>query len=1109
MCRGELALRVLEREPPGTIEELMLGSDVGPEKRLTRCDGRFALVAPTHRRSRYQRATVVLALPQKRCVDLKRRREKRVGRPFVDASRDLPEFCGIDVVSNIVCKPAAWIHHNSEMQIPKDSGRAGNTWERNRERLAQELAVITGTNGIDAGRRHKARYAAQQGLHFMETRFTFPCGEIGNLSIGKFLRECGGVQKDGYQHSFFEPGGGFPAYPLALLGDFRPQQNHGTRARELGIKFGLPQLTRFDAAIPPDGPTVRFKKRHDWAGPRAIDVSVAKKNIRQKGRVPELSAKKRERLWNNRRGCGVIKRMTRDLRFALRMILSHPWFSAAVLATLALGIGLNTMVFTIIDVALFKPVPLPGGARLVVIGNQNVSQGNRRVGVSYPDFREYRAAASLEGLEAGTQDQAILSEQGNPPQAYRMERVSPGMFDMLHMPPILGHGFAANDGKAGAAPVVLIGYGVWKERYGSSPQVLGRAVRVNGKPATIIGVMPEGFKFPNNENLWMPLAPTPELETRSNRPLELFAILKPGVGIKQATAEIDGIARRLAAQHPETNKAVGAVVQTFHQRYNGGPIRMVFLLMQAAVGCVLLIACANVANMMLSRALSRQREISIRAAMGASRWQVIRQLLIESVLLSVLGGMLGLGLAAAGVHWFDLATQDVGRPYWVEFKMDYTVFGYFAGLCILSALLFGVVPALRSSRVDVSNALKEGSRSVGTQRGGKLAGALVVFQFALTLVLLMGAGTFVRGFLENESLNRWLPANRLLLAMVRLPKAHYADAESHVRFFRELLPQVSAIPSVTNVALVSNPPGMGAEERHIEIEHSSLADATHGPMATILVGSPGYFNAIDLPILRGRNFDENDGAPGRRSAIVTKEFAERFWPHQVAAGKRFRIYRDDKPGDWLSVVGISGDIAQYTNGVPPGPLLFLPYRQEGYDSMFLMVRSSGNPEALTSAVRAAVQKLDQDLPLFETRTLAVATERNLWYLRLFSKLFTTFALMALVMAAVGIYAVIAQATSQRTQEIGVRMALGATSRNILGLVLSRGMWQLMGGLAFGLAAAIPAARVMGKLPLRVSASDPVAFAVISLLLVAIGLFACWIPARRAAALNPINAIRYE
>jgi predicted permease len=799
--------------------------------------------------------------------------------------------------------------------------------------------------------------------------------------------------------------------------------------------------------------------------------------------------------------------MGNDIRFALRVILSHRWFSAAVVATLALGIGLNTMVFTLVNAVLFKPVPVPGGARLVAVRDRNLTQSDDSMRVSYPDFRDYRAqSSSFESLEAATDEEGTVSENSKAPEAFRMERTSTGLFDMLHISPTLGRGFVPADGNPGAAPVLLIGYGIWKERYGSSPSVIGRAVRVNEKPATIIGVMPDGFKFPSNVDMWMPLIPTPELESRTERPLQLFAMLKPGTSKAQAQAELDGIAARIAVQFPNTDKDIGVTVRTFHEQYNGGGIRMVFLLMLGAVGFVLLIACANVANMMLSRALGRQREMSIRSALGATRWRMMRQLLIESVLLSVMGGACGLALAVVGVHWFGLSVANVGKPYWIQFTVDYQVCGYFAALCILSGLLFGIAPALRSSSVEINSVLKEGARSVGRQRGGWLATILVVFQFALTLVLLTGAGVFVRSLMQVLAANPNVPSNQIMTARIGFPETRYKDAAARERFYDQLLPRLRAIPGVTHVALGSDLPGLGAANQDIEIEHAAPVDPAHRPSAAYVLQSPGYLATINLPILRGRDFNETDGTPDHRAAIVTRACAEHFWPGQDAIGKRFRFYDDKKkPGDWITVVGATADIDQELNEPDPKPLLYVPYRQEGWNGVAMLVESSSNP---ISAVRAAVENLDPDLPLHDVYKLPQAIQRDTWFLHLFSEIFAGFAVIALLMASVGIYAVIAHATGRRTQEIGVRIALGATAWNIVSLVMKRGLGQIGAGLALGMAGAIPVARLMHS-AVRTSSSESVVFVSVGLVLAIVGLFACWLPARRAAALDPVKAIRYE
>jgi predicted permease len=808
--------------------------------------------------------------------------------------------------------------------------------------------------------------------------------------------------------------------------------------------------------------------------------------------------------------------MRQDLRFALRMLLAHRWFSGAVVATLALGIGLNTMVFTLINAVLLKPLPVPNGERVVSVRNRNLAMNDDGLRMSYPEFRDYRAQAnSFESLQASSDEEGVLSERTNAPESYQMEHTTSGLFTMLQVRPVLGRSFLPADDKPGAEPVLLLGYSIWKERYNNAAGVIGRVVRVNGKPATIIGVMPPGFKFPTVVDMWMPLVPTTELEQRTNRPLQVFGLLKQNISIAQASAEMNGIAGRLASQYPETNKDLSASVATFQDRYNGGPIRMIFLLMLAAVGFVLLVACANVSNMMLSRGLSRQREMSIRTALGGTRWRVMRQLLIESLLLSVLGGLAGLALAAAGTRWFALSTQNVGKPYWVTFTMDYSVFAYLAAICMLSGLLFGTVPALRASRVDLNEVLKDGGRAVGRHQGGRLSGLLVVFQFALTLLLLSGAGVFVHSLLKTMSSNPSVPVAEFLSARLDLPNEHYPDTAAKQRFYDQLLPRLKAIPGVTNAVLVSELPGLGASASEIEIEHAAPDKGGHRSSAAYIVQSPGYFEAIQLPLLSGRDFNQVDGNRDHPAAVLTREFAEHFWPHQSALGKRVRFYDDkNKPGDWMTVVGISANIVQEIGAKDPKPLLFLPYRQKGWDSMALLVRSSGgNPIAAVrstiAAVRSTIQSIDQDMPLRDVYMLPQAIEHRQWYLHLFSKVFTGFALIALLMAAVGVFAVIAQATNGRTQEIGVRMALGASTRNILTLIIGRGIWQIGAGLMIGMAVAVPAMRWMSNLSINLYPSDPLVFIVVAALLTTVGLFACWLPARRAASLDPVKAIRYE
>jgi predicted permease len=808
--------------------------------------------------------------------------------------------------------------------------------------------------------------------------------------------------------------------------------------------------------------------------------------------------------------------MLQDLRFAIRMIRAHRWFSVAVIVTLALGIGINTTVFTLVNAVLFKPVPIPGGERIVTIATQNPTKPGRqsRSGVSWPDYLEYKAQSrSFEGVEAITRDQGIISEPGNPPERFNLARITPGLFTLIRMPPSLGRGFTLDDGEAGAEAVVLLGHGVWQNRYGGDPAVIGRTVRVNGKPATIIGVMPEGFKFPSNEDFWMPLVPDAELEKRNHRGLQLFALLQPGITVAEANADLNVIAGRIAAEFPDSNKDVAALVRTFHETYNGDQIKMIFLMMLGAVGFVMLIACANVANMLLSRAIARAREIAVRAAMGATRWQIVRQLLVECVLLSSLGGLVGLGLSALGVHAFDLASRDVGKPYWVIFEMDWRAFAYFAALSILSGIVFGLVPALRASRVDLNTAMKDGTPGGGHHRN-RLTGALVVLQFALTVVLLAGAGLMIRSFFAAQSLNPSVGAQSIFTARIQLPEGkddRYEQPDTRRQFYDQLLPELRSLPGVTAVAASSHFPGLGAVHHDIEIEGRPNPDSKHPPRASMIVQTPGYLAAIGVPILQGRGFNDTDGDTGKEAVVVSRAFAGQHWPGESAVGQRFRRVEKDKPPVWLTVIGVSTDLVQQPTEKDSPPLVHIPYRQEPWGWMGVLLRTTADPAALAAPVRAAVQKVDPDLPLFEVRTLTAALDRSRWFLSVFGTMFAVFALAALLMASVGIYAVVAQTTARRTREIGIRMALGATASNIARLVLSRGLIQLGLGLTIGLGGAVAATRLLdgNGFLVGISAHDPLVFIGITTLLISIGAAACWLPARKAARIAPTEALRTE
>jgi hypothetical protein len=523
--------------------------------------------------------------------------------------------------------------------------------------------------------------------------------------------------------------------------------------------------------------------------------------------------------------------MLHDLRYSLRMMRVHPWFSAALVAALALGIGANTAVFTLVNAVLFKPLPFDGGERIVAIFHRNAAQSQERVPISYPDYLEYREQTStFESLEASMNGNVAVSDEGNPPELYRMSRVTAGFFDMLGVRPVVGRGFAPGDAETGAGPVIVLSHSVWRDRFGQAPDVVGRSVRAGNELATVIGVMPEGFGFPNSQQVWLPLVESEQLRDRAQRNLMLIGKRAPGVSRDQARADLDVVAQRLAADHPD-NEGLRASVSTFHELQNDGPIRVVFIMLQGAVGFVLLVACANVANMMLSRALGRTREMSVRAAMGASRWRMLRQPLAEAVLLSLLGGAAGLVIALFAVQAFDAAVANVGKPSWILFEMDYFVFVYFAAACVVSALLFGLVPGLHASRVDLNSALKEGSRDSGSRRGGLLSGALVVLQFMLAVVLLAGAGMFVRGLVEQRASLEGLPAADVLSAIIQLPQDRYPDDAARIRFFDELLARLEGTPGLRQAALASNLPAGGGPRRGVaRLPRAARRADTDGPV---------------------------------------------------------------------------------------------------------------------------------------------------------------------------------------------------------------------------------------------------------------------------------------
>jgi putative ABC transport system permease protein len=803
-----------------------------------------------------------------------------------------------------------------------------------------------------------------------------------------------------------------------------------------------------------------------------------------------------------------------DLKFAVRLLWKDRWFTAAATAALALGIGMNTTVFTFVNAVLIRGLPVPEPDSLLYLDCQNLARENQSVGVSYLDLQDWRnGTKTFEGLGAFGYSSMNISEPGRLPERVAGAWISANGFRVLRMAPVLGRDFAPDDDRKGAEPVVLIGYSVWQDRYGNDPNILGRVIRVNELPATIIGVMPEGFHFPTEANIWMPLVPNASDEARDRRRHDVFGRLVPGVTREQAQAELAGITRTLATQYPDTNKDMTVVLRTFAERFNGGRIRLVFLTLMGAVAFVLLIACGNVANLLLSRSMQRAREIAVRVALGASRWRIIRQLLAESVLLSMLGGVLGLGLASIGVRLFDRAVTDVGKPYWIIFTMDWKVFAFLAAVSVATGIIFGLAPAFQVSRTNVNDVLKEGGRGqAGGVRARRFTSVLVVFQIALTLVLLTGAGLMVRSFYKLYGLDLGIDGTRLLTMRVNLVERKYPTPEARRQFYDRLSTELSSIAGASSVTFATNPPAVGAWRRTLELDGRPAAKTDRPPqVSTVLVGDR-YFATLGLALRRGREFGPRDGLPGVETAIVNEQFTSRFFGGEDPIGRRIRVRPNEREaGTWVTIVGVSPSIRQRElERVEPDAVVYLPYRLEPVAFSTVIARAQGNsPSLLSSPLRRAVQAIDPDLAVFDVRTFDALLARERWPYAIFGTMFGLFAFIALVLSSVGIYAVMAYSVSQRRQEIGIRMALGANAGTVTLGVLRGGLIQLAIGLTLGLAGAFGVGRLIQTLLIQMSPSDPTTFAGTIVLLLIVTIAACLIPARRAARVDPLIALRAD
>ena len=795
----------------------------------------------------------------------------------------------------------------------------------------------------------------------------------------------------------------------------------------------------------------------------------------------------------------------RDIRYGFRSLLKRPGFTVVALIALALGIGANTAIFSLVNAVVLRPLPYPEPDQLVWVWGS--FSGGNRASVSPPDYLDFRSHNKSFEQFAATMSSAAPATLtgGGEPERLTASVVTGNYFQALGVTPALGRSFSLDNEKPGSDQVAILSHELWQKRFGGNPAIVNQRIVLDSKSFEVIGVMPKDLTFPQTAELWVPLNfdAAPEMKVRAAHFLRPIGRLKPGVTVDQAQADTDAIAAQLEKQFPQSNTSWKLRLEPLRERLIGNSRTSLFVLF-GAVGFVLLIACANVANLLLVRATARQKEVALRTALGASRLRIVRQLITESLLLAVVGGALGALLAAWGIDLLVTLTRDSVPPTAIV-RIDATVLAFTFVTSLVTGLLFGVFPALRTAKLNLTDALKEGSKSGETTFKNRTRSLLVVFESALAVVLLVGAGLLVRSLIALQNTNPGFEANNVITMRVDLPRGKYDTPEKSSNFFQQLEQRLAGLPGVENVGFITELPLSGQlNDAPFSVEGRPALSPDQRFGADFRRVNQHYFQALRIPLLRGRNFTEQEVRDNARVIVVSQGLVDVAFPNEEPLGKRLLTVLSDKP---FEIVGVVGDIRHRALEFQPFAAMYFPTIAS--DRMNVALRTKGDPLSLVPAVRKEVQGIDREQPIGAVRTMDEWVDRSTATPRYRTTLFGLFAALAMILAATGIYGVMSYSVVQRTHEIGVRMALGARHGDVLRLVVRQGMSLVLVGLALGLVAAFALSRVMASLLFGVTAKDPITFAAVTVVLAAVAFIACYIPARRATKVDPLTALRYE